>query len=86
MTNEVRQFVIDALREMNYDVDGVTDETPLGPTGLDLESLGIAELGLRVEEAYGVQFDDDDTEQMSVMTFGQFITEVAERAAARTGS
>jgi acyl carrier protein len=86
MTTQVRQFIVDALREMNYDVDDVTDETPLGATGLDLESLGIAELGLRVEDEYGVRFDDDDTEKMAVMTLGEFSADVAGRASAKAGS
>lgn len=80
MSDEVRQFVVQALREMNYEVDGVTDDTPLGEGGVDLESLAIAELGLRVEEEYGVTFTDEENEQLLQMTVGEFVAEVEGRA------
>jgi len=41
------------------DVDG---ETTLGPAGLDLESLAVAELAVRVEDEYGVKFTDEEQE------------------------
>ncbi|MDQ1653123.1 MAG: acyl carrier protein [Cryptosporangiaceae bacterium] len=80
MTTQVRQFVIDGLRTMNYDVDDVTDETPLAEGGIELESLGFAELAMMVEEQYGVRFEDSETEQMAEWTLGQFVAEVVGRA------
>src|SRR5262245_1534488 len=56
MKTEVRQFIVDTLEQMSYDVAGVDDDTTLGPTGLDLESLAVAELAVRVEDQYGVKF------------------------------
>ena len=43
MVNTIKQFVIDSLREMNYDVLGIDEGTMLGPAGADSESLAIAE-------------------------------------------
>lgn len=79
MTDQIRQFVIDSLREMNYDVDDITDDTTLGPAGADLESLALAELAVRVEDQFGVKFDEDEAETLGGMTVGEFCTTVAGR-------
>ena len=36
---EIRQFLLDSLTEMNYSIEDVDDDTALGPAGADLESL-----------------------------------------------
>jgi len=77
MKDEIRRFVIDSLREMNYDVDDVEDDTTLGPAGVDLESLALAELAVRVEDKYGVKFDEDESERLAAMTVGEFTNHVA---------
>ncbi|MFB6721906.1 acyl carrier protein [Kribbella sp. NPDC056345] len=81
MKDEVRDFVIAQLQDMNYDVDGIDDDTTLGPAGVDLESLALADLSVRVEDKYGVRFSDDESEQLALMTVGEFTTEVAGRVA-----
>jgi acyl carrier protein len=85
MEDEVRQFVVTALSEMNYDVSGVTGGTDLGPAGLDLESLAIADLAVQVEDRFGVKFTEDDTEQLALMTLDEFAREVAGRVAVGAG-
>jgi acyl carrier protein len=84
---EIRDFVLASLSEMNYDVTSVDDDTPLGPAGADLESLSLAELGVRVEERFGVRFDDDEAELLGTMTVGEFGSAVAARitSASATG-
>jgi len=82
MEDEVRKFVVEALDAMNYDVSDVAGDTDLGPAGLDLESLAVAELAVQVEDKFGVKFTDDDTEQLALMTLDEFATEVAKRIAA----
>jgi acyl carrier protein len=82
MSTEIRQFVLDSLREMNYDVEGVDDDTTLGPAGADLESLALAELAVRVEDAYGVKFTEEESEELAGMTVGEFCATVASRMAA----
>ena len=79
MNTEVRQFVVESLEDMNYDVSGVDDDTTLGPAGLDLESLAVAELAVRVEDKYGVKFGEDEAEEMAGMTLGEFVVAVTER-------
>jgi acyl carrier protein len=80
MNPDVRQFVIDAIGEMNYPVDDVTADTPLGSAGVDLESLAVAELAVRVEDEYGVKFADEEAEQMAAWTIGEFADAIVERA------
>ncbi|KIR61738.1 acyl carrier protein [Micromonospora harpali] len=82
MRDEVRAFVISQLDDMNYDVDGIDDDTTLGPAGVDLESLALADLAVRVEDRYGLKFADDESEKLALMTVGEFTTMVADRVAA----
>jgi acyl carrier protein len=79
MNQEVRQFLIDSLADMNYDVSEVNDDSSLGPAGLDLESLAIAELAVRVEDKYGVTFSEDESEEMAGMSLGEFVVAVVDR-------
>jgi acyl carrier protein len=81
MSAEVHQFVIEALKNMNYDVADVTGDTPLGPAGLDMESLSLAEIAIQVEDTYGVKFDEDEMESVALMTVAGLVKEIVERAA-----
>ncbi|HKN97884.1 MAG TPA: acyl carrier protein [Pseudonocardiaceae bacterium] len=82
MTDDVRAFTIEALRNMNYDVSDVTDDTELGPAGLDLESLALADLAVQLEDHFHVKFDDDDMESLALMTLAEFTKAMTERIAA----
>ncbi|MCW3815214.1 acyl carrier protein [Micromonospora sp. DR5-3] len=84
MRDEVRTFVIEQLADMNYDVEDLDDDTTLGPSGVDLESLALADLAVRVEDRYGLKFADDESEQLALMTVGEFTTMVADRVAGAT--
>ena len=79
MTDEIRQFILDSLVEMNYDVEGIDENSTLGPAGADLESLALAELTVRVEDRYGVRFSEDEAEELATMTVGEFCATVAAR-------
>jgi acyl carrier protein len=83
---DIRTFVLESLRDMNYDVTDVTDDTILGPAGLDLESLALADLSVRVQDQYGLRFADDESEQLALMTVGEFCATVAQRLPAGTGT
>jgi len=86
MTDDIRQFLLQSLKEMNYSTDGIEDDTVLGPAGADLQSLALAELAVRVEDEYGVRFDDEEAEMLAGMTVGEFATLVAGRAQASSAS
>ncbi|MDI5961245.1 acyl carrier protein [Streptomyces sp. SL13] len=85
MQDAVRRFVVNALNDMNYDVSEVTGDTDLGPAGLDLESLALAELAIQVEDEFGVKIADDDMESTALMTLDEFTAKVAQMAAVGVG-
>ncbi|MFC1419661.1 phosphopantetheine-binding protein [Streptacidiphilus cavernicola] len=82
MQDRIRAFVLATLIEMNYDVTEVTGDTDLGPAGLDLESLALADLSVQVEDEFGVKFDLDEMEGTALMTLDEFTADVAARIAA----
>lgn len=86
MIDDIRQFLLQSLKEMNYSTDGIEDDTVLGPAGADLQSLALAELAVRVEDEYGVRFDDEEAELLAGMTVGEFAALVAGRAQASSAS
>ena len=79
MIDEIRQFVLDSLKDMNYSIDDVDDDTELGPAGADVESIALAELAVRVEDHFGVRFSDDESEMLTRMTVGEFCHDVEQR-------
>ncbi len=78
---EVIAFTLKSLEEMNLDIEGANAETMIGPSGLDLDSLGVAEIAARLEDTYGVTFPEDEMEQLAIMTLGEFAETVAQRMA-----
>lgn len=80
MSDEVVEFTINALRQMNFDVDDADANTVFGPAGIDLDSMAVAELALRTEDAYKVKFSEEDLEGLAVMTIGEFAAEIVARA------
>ena len=80
MSETIREAIVEALGRMDYDVSDVTGDTILGPAGLDLESLAVAELAALMEDTYGFKFTDADMEAFANMTLDQFAAEVSTRA------
>ena len=78
------QFVVDVLSELNYDIDEVHDDTLLGPDGLDLDSLSLAEILMRAEETFGIHVEDDEIEELAGMTAGAFVAALATHAGRQT--
>ncbi|MEU8510451.1 acyl carrier protein [Kitasatospora sp. NPDC048722] len=79
MQDRIRDFVLSALAQMQYDVSEVTGDTDLGPAGLDLESLALADLSVQVEDEFGVKFDLDEMETTAMMTLDEFTADVVRR-------
>lgn len=84
MSDEVVAFTISTLDQMNFDVEDADAGTVFGPAGVDLDSMAVAELALRIEDAYDVKFGEEDLEGLAVMTIGEFATEVTSRAGSTT--
>lgn len=83
MNAEVYQFLVEGLKNMNFDVSDVTEETKLGPGGLDLESLALADLAVQVEDTFSVKFELDEMESIAMLTLGQLAQEVVAKAASQ---
>ena len=79
MSTDLREIVVSTLRDMNFEVESVTDETPLGDGGLELESLSMAELVMQLDK-FGVEFSDEEMEKLTDMTLGEFTEEAKRRA------
>jgi len=79
MSTDLRDVVVATLRNMHFEVDSVTDETPLGDGGLELESLSIAELVMQLDK-FGVEFCAEEMEKLPGMTLGEFTEEAKRRA------
>ncbi|MEU7366190.1 acyl carrier protein [Streptomyces hygroscopicus] len=82
LQKEIRQFVLSTISEdMNHplDTDEITDDSPMGTGGIDIDSLGLIELVLRLERRFHVKFPDSDIEQVGAMNLGELVNEVVER-------
>jgi acyl carrier protein len=79
MIDTIRQFIFSSLEDMNYDIEGIDDDTQLGPRGVDVASLSLAELAVRVEDEFGVKFSEEEAEDLAGKTVGEFCAIVAER-------
>jgi acyl carrier protein len=84
LEDEIREFVLTTvIDEMNILLsrDGITDESPVTVGGLELDSLSLIELTLRLEARFGVEIPDTDIEPLASLTLGGLVTEVVGRGA-----
>ncbi|MCP3799388.1 phosphopantetheine-binding protein [Allokutzneria sp. A3M-2-11 16] len=85
LASDVRQFLLTTINdEMNIPVDGanITDESPIGVGGLDLESIRLIELIARLQREYEIEIPDADIELLIPMTFSELVDYVLQRRAA----
>jgi acyl carrier protein len=76
-SDEIRDFVMQALTIMEVDLADIHEDGALGPAGADLDSLVLAELVVRVEDQYDVKFSSDEMEMMGALTVREFCDLVA---------
>ncbi|MER6959394.1 MULTISPECIES: phosphopantetheine-binding protein [unclassified Streptomyces] len=84
LEDEIREFVLTSvIDEMNIltSRDGITDESPVTVGGLDVDSLSLIELTLRLESRFAVEIPDTDIEPLASLTLGGLVTEVVRRGA-----
>ncbi|MFJ3914129.1 acyl carrier protein [Streptomyces sp. 2132.2] len=78
MSNDIRSFVIGIIGEIDPTVtESVSDDQPLGPGGLELESLALVELLVQVEHEFGATIADEDPAAQPTATLGEFVAAVA---------
>ncbi|MDX3227642.1 acyl carrier protein [Streptomyces sp. ME19-01-6] len=84
LEGEIREFVLaTVIDEINIltSREGITDESPVTVGGLELDSLSLIELTLRLESRFGVEIPDADIEPLASLNLGQLVSEVARRGA-----
>jgi len=84
--SSIKQFILASLQEMNYDITDIDDGSQLGPAGADVSSLALVELAIRVEDAYGVKFSEDEAEELAGKTVSEFCLIVAGLATEKTAA
>jgi acyl carrier protein len=80
MEEEIESYVLEVITKvMNIEVgDGADGNVPLGPAGIDLDSLSFMELVANVEKKYGVKISDEDLETLISGTLGMFVAYIAQ--------
>ncbi|WNV88093.1 acyl carrier protein [Umezawaea sp. Da 62-37] len=84
LENEIRDFILTTVtKDMNHPIDDaeVGVASPLGSGGIDLDSLSLIELTMRLERRFNVQFPETDIEPLGAMTLGELAADVAGRGA-----
>jgi acyl carrier protein len=84
LETEIRDFVLSTVvKEMNHPLteDEINDESPVGAGGIDLDSLGLVELTMRLERRFGVEFPETDIEPLGAMKLGDLVTDLVQRGA-----
>ena len=84
LENEIRDFILNTVVEdMNHPIEPeqVNGESPLGHGGIDLDSLSLIELTMRLERRFNVQFPETDIEPLSAMTLAELAAVTVERGA-----
>ena len=76
MSQATRAFLMTVLaEEMNLEVSeaDLSDDLPLGSSGLALESLNFTELVMHAERTLGVSIPDSDIDKIASFTVGELI-------------
>ncbi|MGM1061564.1 phosphopantetheine-binding protein [Saccharothrix sp. Mg75] len=76
---EIADFVTSVLAnflEGEFD-EGIDWAAPIGADGLGVESIGILEVVVNVEQEYDLSIPDEVIERMASGTFGALVDEVA---------
>ncbi|MPY61882.1 acyl carrier protein [Streptomyces spongiae] len=80
----IREFILTSvIDEMNVLLsrDGITDDSPMTVDGLEVDSLSLIELTMRLESRFGVEIPDTDIEPLATLTLGGLVAEVVRRGA-----
>lgn len=80
-TDSVTAFVLGVIKDMlNMPLpESPSPQTPLGPGGLELESLALVELTVYVERQYSISFSDDLVDGLGGATLGELVAEIVSR-------
>lgn len=62
LNTELKQMIIDALDLEDIDTDDIEDNAPLFIEGLGLDSIDALEIGLALQQRYGIKLKADSEE------------------------
>jgi acyl carrier protein len=79
--SDVREFILrTVIEDMNTPLGAeINDESPVGAGGMDLDSLSLIELMLRLEQRFGSEIPDGDIEPLGAMSLGELVADIARR-------
>lgn len=89
MKDSVVEYVLSVLiDEFHLPIDSAkfTNDTELGPRGLNLESLTFVDLVFRLEDRYRISIREDDYAKISSFTVGELAAYIERAAAAAPAS
>jgi acyl carrier protein len=76
--NSIKNIVIDLLltntMDNRYSPRNLPLTTPLGPDGLNISSLSLLHIFVKLENILGLTFDDASVAKASFVTVGEFVT------------
>jgi acyl carrier protein len=84
LESEIREFVLKTIVEdlgQPLDLGTVEDSATLGAAGLDLDSLSLIELTMRIERRFSVQYPEDSIEPVGAMSLGELVADTVARGA-----
>ncbi len=84
LESEIREFVLKTIVEdlgQPLDLDTVEDSATLGAAGLDLDSLSLIELTMRIERRFSVTYPEDSIEPVGAMSLGDLVADTVARGA-----
>jgi acyl carrier protein len=78
VSDAIEHFLREALADMNFP-GPIEPNTPLGPAGLDIDSLTRAFLWIRLTDDSGVPMQEGDLDRAGELTFGELVALVDRR-------
>ena len=77
LENEIKELIISSLNLEDISVDDIKSEEPLFIDGLGLDSIDALEMGIALQQTFGVDFKSDSEDSKkhfySVKTLAEYI-------------
>ena len=83
---ELRRVVIETLlkaKRQDASIGTISDDTPLGAGGLAVSSLALLQALIKVEEQFGMTFDDASVANAKFATIAELVAFISETVGAR---
>lgn len=84
LETEIRMFIIETVIEdlgQPLDRGNIDDDAPMGGGGIDLDSLSLIELTMRLERRFSIEYHEDSIEPVGAMSLGELVADTVRRGA-----